>query len=203
MNDLTQYLAVRNQIRAGDLVAFEGRDVLSSLIEVFGNGPSHIGIVRGQDTANQASPVTMTESTIEHGRNGVQTNRLSERLANYAPGSRAWWLPLSDEIRREIDWFEFYKFIGASEDHVKYDAGDLFEFLARGIPILGPRIAQKENQEQMVCSGFVTAVLEAAGVLRGINWSKTTPGDLVAMKLYRTSVQIMGAPATLRNFNTL
>jgi hypothetical protein len=202
MNDLTQYLAVRNQIRAGDLIAFEGRDVLSSLIEVFGNGPSHIAIVRGQDTANQASPVTITESTIIDGRNGVQTNRLSERLASYDTGSRAWWLPLSDEIRREIDWFEFYKFIGASEDHVKYDTLDLFEFIARGIPILGPRIGQKEKK-QMVCSGFVTAVLESCGVLRGINWSKTTPGDLTSMRLYRDCVQILGAPGTIHDFNTV
>ena len=203
MNDLTQYLAVRSQIRAGDLIAFEGRDVLSSLIEVFGNGPSHIAIVRNQDTANQASPVTITESTIENGRNGVQTNRLSERLASYDTGARAWWLPLSDEIRREIDWFKFYQFIGASEDHVGYDTMDLFEFILRGLPIVGSRIAQKENREQMVCSGFVAAVLESCGVLRGINFSKTTPGDLTSMRLYRDCVQILGKPGTIHDFNTL
>jgi hypothetical protein len=55
----------------------------------------------------------------------------------------------------------------------------------------------------MVCSGFVTAVFEAAGVLRGINWSKVSPQDLVEMKLYRQCVQVLGKPAMLRNFNSL
>lgn len=203
MNDLTQYVAIHDQIRSGDLIAFQGTGLISGLIEAFGNGPSHVAIVRGVDHDTSVKVVKIVESTIEDGRNGVQTNRLSERLASYDTGGRAWWLPLSDEVHKQIDWFKFYQFIGASEDHVKYDVGGLFEFIARGLPVLGARIGQKEHQDQMVCSGFVTAVLESCGVLRGINWSKVSPQDLIEMKLYRTSAQILGTPGALRDFNTL
>jgi hypothetical protein len=204
MNDLSRYLAVRDQVRAGDLIAFQGSGPVSGLIEAFAAGPSHAGIIRVIDRdATGAKVVKMVESTIEGDRNGVQTNRLSERLANYDAGGRSWWLPLADDIHRAFDWFQFYQFIGAAEDHVRYDKGALFEFILRGFPIIGPRIAQAEHRNQMVCSGFVTAVLEAAGVLRGINCSKVTPQDLIEMKLYRQSVQLLGKPATLRNFNSL
>jgi hypothetical protein len=204
VNNLTRYLAVRNQIRAGDLIVFQGSGPLSGLIEGFSAGPSHAGIIRVIDRdATGAKVVKMVESTIEDNRNGVQTNRLSERLANYDDGGRAWWLPLAGDIHQAIDWFKFYQFIGGAEDHVRYDTSDLFEFILRGFPIIGPRIGQSEHRDRMVCSGFVTAVLEAAGVLRGINWSKVTPQDLVEMKLYRQCVQVLGKPAILRRFNSL
>jgi hypothetical protein len=204
MNNLTRYQAVRGQIRAGDLIAFQGSGPLSGLIEAFSAGPSHVGIIRVIDRdAAGAKVVKMVESTIEGDRNGVQTNRLSERLATYDEGGRAWWLPLADDIHQAVDWFRFYQFIGGAEDHVRYDIGDLFEFILRGLPVTGPRIGQAERQDRMVCSGFVTAVLEAAGVLRGINWSKVSPQDLVEMKLYRQCGQLLGEPAMLRNFNSL
>jgi hypothetical protein len=202
MNDLTRYTAIRDQIRAGDLIVFQGAGLISGLIEAFAAGPTHCGLIRQQlhqDTPN----VLMVESTIEGARNGVQTNKLSERLANYDATGRAWWLPLSAEVRKAVDWFKFYQFIGGAEDFVKYDVGGLFEFILRGLPIVGARVAQDEDQKQMVCSGFVAAVLEATGVLRGINWSKVSPQDLVEMKLYRQCVQLLGKPAMLRNFNSL
>ena len=199
-NDLTKYETLRPQLRPGDLIAFQGAGILSGLISVFSAGPSHIGIVRQSCHAN-SDFVTMTESTIEGGRNGVQTNRLSERLAEY--DGRAWWLPLSDDIHEQIDWFKFFNFIGATEDHVRYDTTGLFEFILRGLPIVGPRIGQKEHVDQMVCSGFVTAVLESCGVLRGINWSKVSPQDLVEMHIYRDVFNLIGGPAKLRGFNTV
>lgn len=204
MNDLTQYAAVRNQIQPGDLIAFQGSGIISSLIEAFAAGPSHIGIIRAVNRDGTGLKVVkMTESTIENGRNGVQTNRLSERLANYDLGGKAWWLPLADEIRQNIDWFKFYQFIGASEGHVTYDTGGLFEFILRGIPVLGPRLGQAEHRTQMVCSGFVTAVLESCGVLRGINWSKVSPQDVIEMRIFKGCTQILGTPGMLHNFNSV
>jgi len=204
LNNLTRYFDVRDQIRAGDLIAFQGSGPLSGLIEAFSAGPSHAGIIRVIDRdAAGAKVVKMVESTIEGGRNGVQTNRLSQRLADYDEGGRAWWLPLADDVHQAIDWFKFYQFIGGAEDHVRFDTGGLFEFILRGLPIIGARIGQAEHRDRMVCSGFATAVLEAAGVLRGINWSKVSPQDLVEMKLYRQCVQLLGKPAVLRNFNSL
>jgi hypothetical protein len=190
-----------SQIRAGDIIAFQGAGVLSGLIEAFSAGPSHIGIIR-QSWHPNAITILMSESTIDGARNGVQTNPLADRLANY--DGAAFWLPLSEEVHEAIDWFKFYQFIGGAEDFVKYATNDLFDFILRDLPIAGVRLWQQEDRARMVCSGFVTAALEAAGVLRGINWSKVSPQDLVEMKLYRgDAVQLVGAPATLSQFNTL
>ena len=66
---------------------------------------------------------------------------------------------------------------------------------------------QTENQRKMVCSAYVTYVLECAGVLRGINYSKVTPQDVAEMRIYRECAQILGAPVVVvsfrRNFSFL
>ncbi len=201
MNDLARYHAAAKDIRAGDLIAFQGAGILSGLIRAFSAGPSHIGICR-QAWNVRATTILMAESTIDGARNGVQTNPLEARLANY-DGS-AVWLPLSEEIHKAIDWFKFYQFIGGAEDFVKYATNDLFDFILRGLPVAGVRLWQQEDRARMVCSGFVTAVLEASGVLRGINWSKVSPQDLVEMRIYRGDVvQLVGPPMTLTAFNTV
>ncbi len=110
---------------------------------------------------------------------------------------------MSDEVRKLIDWEGFFASIGAADGILKYDVKGLFGFLARSIPILGPRIFQTENQKQMVCSAYVVHVLEGAHVLRGINDSKTTPADVAEMAIYKECVQLIGTPGKIARFNTL
>src|ERR1035441_38039 len=174
MNDLTQYNSVRSKLRPGDLVMFWGRSPLSWAIELIDAGPSHSAIIRQPITAE--SDVTICESTIQRGRNGVQTNPLGATIAGYDAGASIAALRLDDTTRCKIDWEHFYAVIGAAEDHVGYDIPDLFEFLIRDVPILGARVAQGEHKARMVCSYWVTAVLESCGVL-------------TAMKLVQISVR--------------
>jgi hypothetical protein len=199
VNSLTQYSAAKGQLRAGDVVVFYGTALTSRAIELFATGPSHVAIIR-QPVAEGAD-VKICHSTIDHGVNGVQTEPLGEIIADYGPVSVAA-LRLSDAARKRIDWFEFYKVIGASDGFVKYDVANLFDFLIRDIPVLGARVAQGENKTAMVCSSWVTAVLEASGLLTGINWTKVSPQDIVEMHIYEGSVPLLGNPKLTR-FNTV
>ena len=203
MNDLTQYLAVCHQMLPADVVVFAGTQPISRAIDLFeGSFITHCGLVR-QGIHLDTPDVLLSESTIENGKSGAQTNPLGTTLANYGPGARAWWLQLADEDRKLINWKGFYQAIGEADGIVPYDIPGLGGFLARTIPVLGPRIFQTENQRQRVCSAHVVYVLEGSKLLRGFNYSKVTPQDVVEMKLYSRCVQILGEPSSLIRFNTL
>lgn len=205
MNDLTNYKANRDKIRPGDIVMFWGKGPLSWLIKFFASGPSHCGIVR--QASHEGKSPTLLESSIIEGPNGkthdgVQTSNLDWRVSHYDDGASMALLRLSEPVRKEIDWFKFYMFAGECCDRVKYDKIGLGEFLVREVPVLGTRIAQDEHKNLMVCSALVTAMLEHCGVLRGINWAKVTPQDLVEMNIYAEWLPLLGQPK-LKRFNTI
>src|ERR1035441_4719940 len=111
MNDISQYQKVRRRIRPGDVIVFAGNALISRAIDVFGGSKiTHCGIVR--QGVHGTSEVLLSESTIENGKSGAQTNPLGARLADYGDGAKAWWLPLSDEVHKLIDWEGFYKAVG-------------------------------------------------------------------------------------------
>jgi hypothetical protein len=167
-------------------------------------GPSHSAIVRQPVTAE--GDATICQSTIQKWNgvevNGVQTDPLGATIAGYDAGASIAALRLDDATRSKIDWFKFYEVIGAAEDHIGYDIPDLFEFLIRDLPILGARVAQGEHKARMVCSSWVTAVLESCGVLTGINWTEVTPQQLVEMHIYQDFLPLLGNPKPSR-FNTI
>lgn len=204
MNDLTQYNSVRSQLLAGDLVMFWGRSPLSLAIELIDAGPSHSAIIRQPVTPE--SDATISQSTIQKWNgvevNGVQTEPLGLTIAGYDSGASIAALRLNDATRSKIDWGKFYGVIGAAQDHVGYDIPDLFEFLIRDVPIVGARVAQGEHRAKMVCSSWVTAVLESCGVLTGINWTQATPQQLVEMHIYQDFLPLLGNPHPSR-FNTI
>lgn len=203
VNSLAQYNSVKQLVRPGDVVMFWGRGSLSVAIELFGGGPSHSAIVR-QGVTDQGEDATITQSTIRtwNGRrlDGVQTEPLGATIAQYSGAAAV--LRLSDEVRSRIDWQKFYEVIGASDGFVGYDIAGLFEYLVRDIPILGAQVAQGEHKSRMVCSSWVTAVLESCGPLIGINWTQVTPQQLVEMGIYRDWLALLGKPR-LRRFNTI
>jgi hypothetical protein len=143
----------------------------------------------------------VVESTIEGEINGVQTASLEARLQSL--NGSALWLPLSEEARHAIGWFEFYAAIGEADGRVKYGAIDLLEFLLRDVPILGTRLAQVAHTDQMVCSAFAAWVYSRAGLLRGVNWSELSPQDLCEMRLFAECVPLVGKPPKIRRFNTV
>ncbi len=200
MNDLTQYNTVKASLLPGDIVMFWGKGLLSHAIELASDGPSHCAIVRQPLT--MGSDATIVESTIDGKLNGVQTHPLGSRVENYDAGAAIAVLRLSAAARAKLNLFRFYGFIGAAEGHVRYDTPDLVEFLLRDVPILGARLAQGEHKAEMVCSSWVTAVLEKCGVLSNINWTQAMPQQIVEMALYEDWVPLLGNPK-LKRFNTI
>lgn len=200
MNSLDQYNAVKAQLRPGDHVFFYGTGLLSDTIEfVSDGGPSHCATVR--NGLQDGDEVRIVECTILNGLNGVQTNLLDRRIANYDDSPIVACL-LSDEARKTMDLFNFYKFIGQCEGEIKYDVPDLFEFLARMTPVIGSRLFQVPHDKVMVCSAWCTALDEASGLLRGFNYTKMMPEDLLQIKMYSKAVPLY-KEAKLVRFNTL
>jgi hypothetical protein len=197
-------------MRPGDIIAFEGTGLLSSLIEFFTNSRvTHTGMVRW--AAGEPACIEVTSSTISSLLSGPQTEPLIEVLgADYAQG-RAWWLPLRDDIRALGDWVTAGAFIDVAQSFVRvggpkavqYDKAGLLGFVLRETPIIGAYICQASDPHAAFCSSYVTAILEAAGILRGINARQVSPQQLCEMKLYRECVQIWGTPAVIRKFNTV
>jgi len=209
MNDLTKYKSIAAQMQPGDVIAFAGKEVISYLIDFFsGSSISHVGMVKYTIDADHPD-VILTESTIEKGVSGPQDHPLGDVLANYGDGARAWWLPLAPTIRRLIDWQAFYAFVKDAESGAySYDVPGLFGFLGRQIPILGTYICQSESAKRIFCSGYDTAILEHAGILRGINYTQESPKQLCQIKIFRTDpapgyVQLMGAPQEIPGYSIL
>jgi hypothetical protein len=159
MNDLTQYLSVRAQLRPGDVVVFWGpkRNLLSALIELATQGgPSHTAIIR-QPAQGWGVDAKITQSTLDSTGNGVRTNSLADTIAHYPAGSSAAALLLSDETRARIDWQKFYAYIGSIDGIVKYNVPELFEFL------LPAALDRGEPSNSRVCSVCVGSILGNCG----------------------------------------
>jgi|ERR1700722_581467 len=204
MNDLTEYRLVAAQARPADVLAFAGRAMISKAIDFFTDSDiTHVGVV--QSGLSPQSDVLVAESTIESGVSGPQTRALGETLANYGNNAQAWLLRLSDQVRREIDWTKFNAYIKASESgSIKYDTPGLFGFLGRELPVVGSYICQSETAKRMFCSGYATAIFEACGVLRGINWTEVSPQQFVEMRLFTGDpIQLIGKPRTIARYNTI
>lgn len=186
MSSLVQYNASRALLQPGDAVIVYGTDPLDKTIEEFQAltglkipGPSHCLIVSKALTVE--SDVISAESTILDGVDGVQSHPLGVRLASYGVGASADALRLSPDARSRFDLKKFYAFLGAAEGHVRYDVANLFEFVARAIPGIGPHIFQGENPGAMVCSAFLAAAYIAAGALPlTLNWAQQKPIDVLA-----------------------
>jgi len=190
-------------MREGDIIVFSGQEIISWWIKFFTGSPiTHCAMVRQRMHQNGPFDVLVTESTISK-RNGPQTNPLGEILSLEYVGGQAEWLQLDDDIYNTIDFQKFYEFIGAMEDHAKYDVEGLVLYAAKYLPFIGPFIQQSPDPHQMFCDAWCIAIFEACGVLRGINPRKMAPKDLAQMKLYKKAVPILGEPMVIKHFNTL
>jgi hypothetical protein len=195
MNDLTLYEKNIALARPGDAVFFWGKGPLSFLIEWFSRGPSHCGAI--ESVANGA--VLFSESTIENGVNGVQTNDLASRVATYDKGGSVVLCRLSAGSRVGFDPVKFQRAIERAQGAVTYGVLDLAEFL---LPILELR-EFKSDSKHMVCSAWLAALWISCGVLSHIDYSKMTPADLLNMALYRDMLPLLGPVPKAPGFNTI
>jgi len=97
MNNLSKYIAARDSIRTGDLLAFSGKGFTSRLIRfVTGSIYSHVGLaIVGDDSymgkmvyiAEVTSLNTLPDILTGKRRKGLQIQFLSQRLFRYKGGA--------------------------------------------------------------------------------------------------------------------
>ena len=176
-----EYKEARKLMKPGDVIAFGGNGMLSSLIqEVTDSHVSHVGIIMQTDVSDGIFVNQLIESNGKKGGNtGVQVWRMSERVEEY--DGNIWWLPMFVNFDRK-------KFVGFCLSQVgkKYDApqaiGSAIDFLPD----------QEEDLDKLYCSELVVAALEDAGVLHDINASEMTPADVCTFDIYKAPVQLKG-----------
>lgn len=176
-----EYKEARKLMKPGDVIAYGGKGLLSSVIQNVTHSPvSHVGIIMQTEVSNDTFVNQIIESNgKKKGNTGVQVWRMSERVEEY--DGNIWWLPMFINFDRK-------KFVGFCLNQVgkKYDVRQAFGSALDAFP------DQKEDLSKLFCSELVAAALESAGVLKNINASKMTPADVIGFDIYKSPVQIKG-----------
>ena len=173
-----------DKIRPGDIFAFSGNTLFSSLVKLVSNSNiSHVGIA--------LSNSIMIESTMESNSHniGVFENTIITHLSNY-DGS-VWFLPLSDETHNKLNKTKFFDFINSNE-HKPYD-------LPGAIAAVLKLNSCKEDYSKFWCSELDTAALIAGGIDLPMKPQFTLPIDLCRFDIFGNDYyQIHGTPTLIK-----
>jgi hypothetical protein len=201
MRNEFSYGKIRDLVQAGDVIAFGGRGAFSNIIKaVTLSTVSHVGVVMESKllVGKKAQPgriVDVLESTTLNGKNGVQRNRLSERIEGYE--GEMWWLPLRKDVRDQLDVPKFYT-------ACLHEVGRPYDFLQAVLS--GIHFPQWwSGTSRRFCSEVVVASLRAGGVkeLSKVDPANVTPMELCAMNLYGAEyVQLKGKPKDIPRYNS-
>lgn len=200
------YKSVRSLMRPGDIIAFSGRGIISSIIRYmtgFHNknaDVSHIGIIlktKRVNTKKKGYIVQVVESTSLDGFTGVVTNRLSRRIKEYC--GNVWWLPLRDEVRAKLNEDKFFDFL-IEQEGKPYDK---WQAIKCGLDFL-PFVNNRENMESFFCSELVAESLDRSGCIPHVNASKVNPIDICRWDIYKPEYyQLTGDECKIRGYNTV
>jgi hypothetical protein len=135
---------------------------------------------------SRTTDATIIESTIDAGRNGVQTNPLGARLASYPKGSRVSWYPLNAETRVRVDLEAFYACCGANDGITHYSIQQLVQFLLPDW--IDQRVVPKDAD---VCSVWAATALRAAKAAPDITPWRMKPSDVIALPIFNPGVPIL------------
>ncbi len=192
MSNLSNFLSA---IKAGDVIAFSGRGVISSVIKYVTRSPySHVAIII--DVQNK-QPLLMESTTLSTSpdlvsgviEKGVQLHRLTERMAQ--SDAQAWWLPLVRSIPDKPlkimqNWlYDMHK------RRVPYDNK---QAIASGVDFLDGLhlFAAEPDFSSLFCSELVGKALQLAGVIPGfINPSEQTPADIVRLPCFAAPLGLL------------
>ena len=204
------YSEIRENMQAGDIIAFSGKGNFSQIIKWATRAPvSHVGIILQSklligDTAQDGYFNQIIESTSLNGFSGVCISRLSDRLDTY--DGEIWWLPLSDTIRAKLNLKKFYDFL-LHEEKKPYDTPQAVKSaldVLDNIPVVGKATHNNEDFDRFFCSELAAAGLEAGGVIDHINSSEVTPIDLCMFNLYQSGYfQLKGIDTVIKGYNSL
>jgi hypothetical protein len=199
------YKSIRTEIRPGDIIAFGGVGMFSSVIKFFTRSAiSHVGIVMENKMVLENSPqpgkiVYMIESTTlsKNGVKGIQVNPLSDRLAEIeSMGGSAWVLFLNESIRSEVNWKTFFDTCWAERGK----SYNMPAAILAGLPL--PNFIQRSAK---FCSQLVIYTLKKSGVsrLQKVLPASVNPQELCEMNIFSSRYyQVVGKQKEIRNFNS-
>ena len=181
----------------GDIIAFAGEGGFSSIIQGWTEYPvSHVGII-----LERSGPYNLImESTSLNGKSGVCINRMSDRVRNYE--GKVWHLPLSSEVRKNLDLDKFWAFLHA-QDGEPYDTWGAVKSALDWLDGTGLTY-NREDYAALFCSELATAGLDAGDAITDINCSEVHPRNLVEFALYFGQYyQLKGEWTELPGYNTV
>ncbi len=197
------YSEVRAAMQPGDVIAFSGSGRTSNIIKRFTRSTvSHVGAVLRR---TEADMVELIESTSLMGSVGVQINLLSERLDHYGGNCPAWWLPLRQEVRIELDMDKWHTFMlrtvgrGYDFEQAAKSGVDVFD----RTPFLKRLTLANEDFTEFFCSELVAAALEDGGGIGEVNASEITPADLCKWDIFEEAVQVQGEPRDIPDYGSV
>lgn len=213
MNDLSIYKTVRDDMRAGDVIAFGGDPFsklgplrypsISGAIEFLtGSTLSHVAVVFETTLPDSGAErrVVVAESTSLNHKSGVQFNPLSERLAEY--DGRAFWLRMSARTWAQLNADAMHAFLKA-QDGLAYDFRGIGGFIWRTIPGIGQIPYLHHGAERkFFCSEYVVAGYEAGGLPIGLEPDEVSPQRLAELKIWDRYTQLVGRPGKIARFST-
>ncbi len=181
---LSSYLAVRDRIQPGDIIAFSGHGLSSNVVKIATDSVvSHVGIVLTARMTERGLTHEMIESMPVEGATGVTIRDLQERALTHK--SILWWLPLSPTARRRLD-------VGRLQAFLQQQDGKVYDFVQAihaGVDLTIPWLSHVghavENHEAWFCSELVAAGLKAGGLLPKVNVSEMTPKELCTLALFQ------------------
>lgn len=158
MANLCTYPAARYRLRTGDVVTFDGNDMISRAIKFFAPGGSHTAMILRltdcQDT------ILLFES-LEH---GPTITRMSRRISNYN-GQIHISLPTRTVEQEKAIAAMALRMLGS---RIGYDYTSLFRQVRKRVAI---------NMKRGFCSESVQYILSHAGVMPS-QLDAMTPGEL-------------------------
>lgn len=187
------YEDARPIMQPGDVIAFGGKGHFSEIIKFATlSDVSHVGVILQTKIAADDDDRyfnQIIESTSLNGFNGVNISRFSDRMHDY--DGELWWLPLSEEIRRNsFDQKLFYDFLfKQAKDRKAYDMPQAIKSALDALDKLpfdkqGPTY-NSEDFSKFFCSELVAAGLEKAKAVDSVNASEVTPIDLCRWNIYQ------------------
>jgi len=178
--DKLTYREVRDEIRTGDILLYQGKGWVSTAIQSLTGGRySHSGMMTWWSPLGR--PELRRLMVFEARHPYVTLRPASESVGSY--GAPVCWYALNQADRRRLDES---RFLAAAERWLglEFSVGGLIDNL---LGILGvPNLAARKRARKLFCSEYVSQCFSAAGLDPNLYKSDhfTTPVDLAASGLW-------------------
>ena len=179
---MIKYEDIRPEIKTGDVIAFSGNGLTSSVIKLVTRSDiSHVGIVlsKAEDgriyIIESTSLLTTPDAVTGELHKGVQIQYLSDRIRDY--DGEVYHVPLIKNLKNPNDMIAWL--IQKHEEQIPYDT---MQAIGSALDIF-IRLHNEEDFSSLFCSELITKALQLGGVVpKSINASEMHPEDVMQFK---------------------